>query len=121
MPCCIQGVIHLSGAVCRPDAITAPDLDQLFGGHLNLALMHPFAMSIQLDQAPVSTCAYCHIMLQPTAPLTAGIHVAETCQSFELLVPQNATSCRRWLHHLYRATPTRTTEEDKLVCSNSIV
>lgn len=52
-------LIHLSGAVCRPDAITAPDLDQLFGGHLNLALMHPFATSIQLDQAPVGAYTYC--------------------------------------------------------------
>ena len=96
MPCCIQG------AVCRPDAITAPDLDQLFGGHLNLALMHPFATSLQLDQAPVGTCTYCHTMIQLPALLTAGVHLSEPYQLSGLLGPQNTSARRSWLHRLFR-------------------
>ena len=38
---------------CRLDTITVPDLDELFGGRLNLAMMNPFASN--LDEAPVST------------------------------------------------------------------
>ena len=44
---------------CRPDAITVPDLDEFFGGRLNLALMNPFAASVHLDEYPVKPQLQC--------------------------------------------------------------
>ncbi|KAL3148282.1 hypothetical protein ABBQ38_013748 [Trebouxia sp. C0009 RCD-2024] len=57
-------VLEKNKQQARAEAITAPDLDQLFGGHLNLALMHPFATSWQLDQAPLED----DLFVMPTIP-----------------------------------------------------
>ena len=39
---------------CRPDAITVPDLDQLFASCLNLALEDPFGAADHMNEALVS-------------------------------------------------------------------